>query len=236
MLAHLALQSYNYLMNKFKKSLSIFLALSPLFLLVFFKWLYPDLLVFDNLFSSLQKLYQNYGPLILFVAGLTESIFLVNLYFPGAFVILLGGVLASTGVITLPAVIFWGTLGLVMGYSFNYAVGRFGWYEIFSKLKIFKFVDLAKRKLGENKFIFLWGTIHPNSASLLSLAAGIIQLDFWTFLFLVTIFQLLWSTFWALFMYFLGVIALKSISNITLAVLLAIIAFWLFKKIIRNRN
>ncbi|MCL5094048.1 MAG: hypothetical protein M1355_02875 [Patescibacteria group bacterium] len=221
---------------KKKEFIPFIIIVIPLIALVVAKRLYPELLVFDNLMSSLENLYRQHGVLILFAAGLLESLFLINFYVPGATVILLGGVLASTGAISLPAVILAGTSGLVLGYSINYAIGRFGWYKILSKFKIYRFVDLAREKIGKGKLVFWWGTIHPNMGSFLSIAAGTMKFDFWIFLILVAAFQLFWSSFWGLIMFFLGYVALKSISNLTFAVLLAIITIWIFRKILGRKK
>lgn len=192
----------------------------PVIAFLTFRYFYPDLMEFDNLFSSLENLYSKYGIYIIFLGGIIESLFLLNLYAPGSFVILLGAVLAASGVVSLPIVIIAGTAGLIVGYSIDYLIGAKGWHELLKNLKIFRYVETGKEKLKEGSLVIFLSAVHPNPASFVSLAAGISNYDFKKFILIILPAQLFWSTFWGVIFYTFGVVLLQ---NMIVAALLAII-------------
>lgn len=64
-------------------------------------------------------------PLVLLAAAL-ENTFLVTLIFPGGTMVLLGGIYARIGQLSLPAVILCGWIGTFLGASIDYGLGRWG--------------------------------------------------------------------------------------------------------------
>lgn len=211
---------------KFLPMVTVF---SPLAVYLVLRIFSPEILTLENLLPSLEGLYQDYGILIITIAGLVESIFLLNMFVPGSVVILLGAVLASTGVISLPVVIIVGTLSLVVGYIFDYFVGSFGWYSLISKTQFFGVVKKAEAKIKQHEEIvtFISG-FNPNAAAVIALASGILKIDFRKFVFRIFFTQLFWSTFWGILFYSFGVALLDNAVYVVLAAITIIITMNIF--------
>lgn len=80
--------------------------------------------------SSIQELLQwvqanpTWSYLIVFLLAFTESIFVLGLLIPGAFLLFGVGAMIPTGAIQLAPVLFWAILGAVLGDCFSYWLGR----------------------------------------------------------------------------------------------------------------
>lgn len=218
--------------SKFDNILPFFTILSPILVYLFIRFFFPGLLVFNNLLTTLETLYAQYGIYIIFIAGVAESIFLLNMFVPGSIIILLGAVLAARGAISLQAVIIVGTTGLLLGYSFNYFVGSFGWYRLLSKKRIFKLVEAAEKRIKKQEtFIIFLSGFNPNALSVVSMASGILKIDFRRFITKVTITQICWSTFWGILFYVFGIVMLKNIYFVViLAATFISVTYWLKNK------
>lgn len=209
--------------SKIDRIISLFTILSPFVIYFIIRNFFPELLIFDSLVSTLENLYGKYGVLIIFVSGIAEAIFLLNMFIPGSIVILLGAVLASRGVITLPEVIIAGTVGLLIGYSFDWFVGRFGWYELISKTRVFKMVEAVEKRLkNQESFIIFLSGFNPNGLAIVSIAAGIIKSDYRNFIKKVALTQLAWSTFWGSLFFIFGIVMLKNVYWVVLVAIIII--------------
>lgn len=195
-----------------KSLLTLSLIFSPILLFMFVKIFFPEFLTLTNVMTDLEIIYSKYGPFIIFFGGLLESIFLLNFFVPGSVAILLGAVLAAKGVISLPAVIILGTAGLLIGYSFDYLMGRKGWFEVLKKYKFFDMIEDTGEKLAKkgSLLIFING-FSPNSASIVAVSAGIIKYKYLTFIITVLFVQLFWSTFWGIIFYLFGTILVTNL-------------------------
>src|SRR4051812_4891264 len=90
--------------------------------IVIIRWKIPSA---EKIITYITNLYQHYGYGIVFVSGILEAMFLIGLYFPGSVAILLGAVVARSGVVSLPLIILIGTLGILIGYTINYFMGKY---------------------------------------------------------------------------------------------------------------
>ena len=88
----------------------------------------------EQIVATISGFYERFGYPFIFVSGILESLFMIGFYFPGSAAILLGAALAKTGVVFLPFIIFFATLGIMIGYIINYFLGKYGWYKILSRL------------------------------------------------------------------------------------------------------
>lgn len=67
-----------------------------------------------------------YGYPLLFLAALAEHTFVLGLFVPGDVIVMLGGVLAARGLLTLPATFLVVVLGVLVGLNISYFVGLRG--------------------------------------------------------------------------------------------------------------
>ena len=92
-----------------------------------------------------RDLFEDYGYWVVFFGTLSENTLLVGLIVPGAIVVILAGISAQSGDISLPIAYVLGLAGTIIGDTLSYCMGRFGWSR-FRHLAIFKDVDEKVRK------------------------------------------------------------------------------------------
>jgi membrane-associated protein len=92
-----------------------------------------------------RDLFEEYGYWVVFFGTLTENTLFIGLIVPGAIVVILAGISAESGDISLPLAYVLGLAGTIIGDTLSYCMGRFGWSR-FSHLSIFKDVDQKVRK------------------------------------------------------------------------------------------
>ena len=77
--------------------------------------------------DSVRSLYDSYGYWVIFLGTLCENTLFLGLVIPGVLVILLAGLSAENGSISVPLALAFGIGGTVLGDTISYAMGRFGW-------------------------------------------------------------------------------------------------------------
>jgi membrane protein DedA with SNARE-associated domain len=77
--------------------------------------------------DSVQGLFEDYGYWVVFFGTLSENTLLVGLIVPGALVVILAGLAAHDGTISIPLSIVLGICGTIAGDTISYFVGRYGW-------------------------------------------------------------------------------------------------------------
>jgi membrane protein DedA with SNARE-associated domain len=77
--------------------------------------------------DSLQDLFEDYGYWVVFFGTLSENTLLVGLIVPGALVVILAGIAAHDGSISVPLSIVLGICGTIIGDTLSYFMGRYGW-------------------------------------------------------------------------------------------------------------
>lgn len=184
---------------------------------------------FNHFISFISSIYADHGPLILVLAGFIEAIVLVGLYFPGSTIILLGATLAGAGVISLPAVIIWTTVGLVAGYTLNYWLGRLGGEPIFTKFGLKQSIEKARLNAQKSKLIYLWSTFHPNIAAVAAVALGAMKVNFTKFILAMTVSQFFWSSFWGVLFFYFGMVLLGKIAIVVAVVVIGMLMLELAK-------
>lgn len=172
------------------------LAIPLLFLLLFGSlfviWEIIDLPSDEELVGIVQGWFDSYGLPAVLLGSFIEGILLVGNYFPGAFIIFLGVILASS-IPQAVAVIAVVTVGLFIAHIFNYALGRYGWYRLLVRFGLKGSVEQAREKLvKKGPIAILLSYWLPNLGALTDTAAGIIHMPFKKFL----IFSLMSVTLW----------------------------------------
>ena len=191
----------------------------------------------QDFIEAIKNIYLTKGYVLIFFSALLEAMFIVGFYIPGSAIIILGAVFARTGVISYPLVLLVGTSGLVLGYSINYFLGKYGWYHLLSKLGFEKGIEVAKRKLAQNriKTLFL-GYITPNSASFISTAAGALRMPIKKFIFLSVAAQLFWSFIWGTLAYWFGLPFVEFIIKYSFIALFLLVGIWIVRKMIGEKS
>jgi len=77
--------------------------------------------------DSVHSLFNDYGYWVIFLGTLFENTLLLGLIVPGVLVVVLAGLNAHDGALSLPIVYALGVLGTVLGDTISYCLGRFGW-------------------------------------------------------------------------------------------------------------
>ena len=160
----------------------------------------------------IKTFYKDYGYYLIFFGAFFEATFLVSFFIPGSTVILLGAALSRTGVVEFPLVILLGTAGLVLGYTINYFLGKYGWYRVLSAFGLEKGIKNAEEKIKKHgaKAVLL-GYISPGPAAFISTAAGILGMPFKKFLLISFFSQLFWAIFWGTLAYLFGTAVVEVI-------------------------
>lgn len=92
--------------------------------------------------NSVHSLFEQYGYWVVFFGTLTENTLLVGLIVPGALVVILAGLAAHDGTVSLPLSIIFGICGTVIGDTLSYFIGRYGWSR-FGHMKMLS--DLSEK-------------------------------------------------------------------------------------------
>lgn len=187
----------------------------------------------SSFLSTIQAIYENVGFPLIFFGGMLEGIFLVGLFVPGSAVLLMGAALSRIGVVNFPTVFILGTSGLVLGYNINYFLGKYGWYHLLAFLGLEKGIEAGKEKLRKHGLgTILWGYFIPGSASLLSTACGILNINFKRFVMLSILAQSFWSLLWGTIAYFFGLQIVEFIVKYFIFFIIAIAVWWGIKKML----
>ena len=92
-----------------------------------------------------RDLFEDYGYWVVFFGTLSENTLLLGLLVPGAIVVILAGIEAYNGAISLPLAYVLGFAGTVIGDTLSYCLGRYGWSRL-NHLPIFKEVNEKVRE------------------------------------------------------------------------------------------
>lgn len=84
--------------------------------------------------DSVQDLFEDHGYWVVFFSTLTENTLLLGLIVPGALIVILAGMAAHDGAISIPLAIVLGVCGTIIGDTLSYCIGRYGW-KMFGRAK-----------------------------------------------------------------------------------------------------
>lgn len=189
----------------------------------------------SSFLNVIQDVYADFGYPLIFFGAVLEAMFLVGLFVPGSAILLMGAALSRLGVVEFPIVFILGSCGLVVGYTINYFLGKYGWYHVLSFLGLEKGIEASKEKLKEHGIqTIFWGYFIPGSASLLSTAAGILNMNFKQFLSISIFAQSFWGLVWGTIAYFFGIYLVEFIIKYFIFLLVGIAVLWGIKKFVKK--
>jgi len=157
----------------------------------------------DALLEVLRHYFELWGYPVLFISGVIEAIPIINLYFPGSSIILLGAAFSRQGTLNIFLVILVGCLAFILTYTLNYLVGYHGWHKVFRRFGLGDALDKTAKRIDKHGIFWIWiSYVHPNLGALTSTAFGVLKLPLKSF-YLHSFFAVLfWNTFWSFLMYF----------------------------------
>jgi membrane protein DedA with SNARE-associated domain len=193
-------------------------------------WKVFDLPSEEVLIGIAEGYFKEYGLLTVFIASLVEGMLLIGWYLPGSVVIFLGVILSygdpARATLSVIVTIF----GLGLAYTFNYFIGKYGWYKVFKALGLSNSLDKAQdtyKKYHNTSIYFSYW--QPNLASLISSAAGILQAPFVPFLIHSWVASVLWLSFWGVITFMFGKVILDYLGPIFLLFLICWIGYIVYQ-------
>ncbi len=164
----------------------------------------------EELINTFAILYAKYGYEIILVAAFLESLVIVNFFVPGQIAMALGIIFARTGHTDLTLVVLTACLGVVLGYTVDYALGYFGFSSFVKKLGYKDLLNHTKNSIKkyETKGLML-SFVNSNIGAFASLGAGVAEYPFIKFFITAVIATLFWASIWGVVVYTFGDIFLE---------------------------
>jgi membrane protein DedA with SNARE-associated domain len=215
-----------------KEKFSWELLLVPIFFLVLiltirFVWGYLGLPSQDDLIAHVQAFFIQYGLWLILGASILESMLFVGWYFPGSLVIFLGVASTNGNPILAAKTVLTVCLGMLVGYSINFLLGKYGWHKILLKFgfseELRKIEERVKSKGMLHSFLLY---VMPGFGSLLSTAFGVLKFSYPKFLTFTILFVIFWNSIWGVLVYFFGMALFKLLTNTLSIVILFCLYFY----------
>ncbi|HEX2910632.1 MAG TPA: DedA family protein [Chloroflexia bacterium] len=176
----------------------------------------------NNVLEIVKQQYSSYGYLIVFLGAYLENTVLLGLILPGGSLVLLGAIYASQGTLSLPLVILLGWLGMFLGNSTDYWLGRLGVYHAVEKTRLHRYLkshmDKAAAFLQKNGGISIFlSHFIGHLRSFVAITAGAVKFPYSQFARFELAAALVWNLIYCLSGYFLAS-SVSSIDNVILAI------------------
>lgn len=158
----------------------------------------PDL---SHVVDLLRAAYGTWGYPLILVGALLENTALLGLILPGGSLVLLGAVYAHQGVLSLPLVLLLGWLGMVLGTSVDYALGRWGLGSALGHTRLMRRLEPklaeAERFLDRHgAWALLLAHFIGHIRSFVAITAGASRLPYRRFLLYEGLAALAWNLIW----------------------------------------
>lgn len=219
--------------NKLLKKLALPLLLLSLLLTLRVLWQIFSLPEPAELTLILKQYFQQYGYWVLFFSAILEAALIIGFYYPGSFIIFLGVIVAGKNVGQIAAVVAIVTLAFLLGLSLDYWLGKYGWYKFFLKLGFKEELVKAQKRLSRYGALAIFGTYwEVNISSFTATAAGTLLFPYRKFLAYSFPAALLWNSFWATIIYFVGLNTINLVSGQSIYPFI-VIGLWIIAILIR---
>ena len=217
-------------MKKYLKLLIAPLCVLAVFVILGLVWKLFHLPSEDQLIPMIKSYFDTYGVLLVFIASILESAFVIGIYAPGGLVIFLGVIFSAGDPFRAIAVVLSVVLGFIIGFTFDFYIGKFGWYKLFLHFGFGKILEKTQVQIQKYGLSVPWlGYHNPDVGSIVATAYGILNFSYLDFLKNSILPILAWCTFWGILAYFLGMNALKVMGYRTLFIILGV---WVIARII----
>ena len=155
----------------------------------------PDL---SQVLDALRAAYETWGYPLVLIGALLENTALLGLILPGGSLVLLGAVYAQQGSMALPLVLALGWLGMVLGTSLDYALGRWGLRSALGHTRLM--ARLQPRLAAAERFLERYGAwalllahFIGHVRSFVAITAGTSRLPYRRFLLYEAVAALAWN-------------------------------------------
>src|SRR5918911_2878378 len=202
----------------------------------------PDL---SQVIDALRAAYDSWGYPLVLLGALLENTALLGLVLPGGSLVLLGAVYAQQGVLALPLVLLLGWLGMVLGTSLDYTLGRWALRSTLGHTHLMARLD---PKLGEaERFLerhgawaFLLAHFIGHVRSFVAITAGTSRLPYRRFLVYEGSAALAWNLVWIVAGYMIGehLAFLERVMGSAgfILVLVGVAAYLGYRLVVRGRS
>jgi membrane protein DedA with SNARE-associated domain len=210
------------------------LAILATFLILYAVWIALDLPPEETIIEIAKSYLDRYGVVIVLVAAYLEGLLLIGWYFPGTLVIIFALIVAGQDVARVAQIAALAGSGLAAAYVTNFFIGKYGWYRVLLAFGLREPLENAKARLTKYGLSAIFTTYwQANLASVISTAAGILQLPASRFLVYSLAAEAFWITFWSSLIFFLGRAAL-SLAGFRIILLMLLI--WIALRLIFRRK
>ena len=173
-----------------------------------------------------KRLFDTYGYVALFISAVFEGALVVGLYYPGAFIIFISVLLAGNDIPRLALIMLIVSAAFAIGLSFDYVLGKYGWYRLLLKMGLRHEMEKAEERLRRRGLLAIFVTYWDmNVASFTATAAGVLRYPYRSFLLYSVIALLVWDTVWTTALSLIGQPALRFVSG-NPSYVLAVILMW----------
>ncbi len=196
-----------------------------LFLLLMVIWHVAKFPSPDRIFDEVSSLYKSHGLWIVGLSAFIEGLVLVNLYFPGSAVILIGVITFRGNPVAAASVVAVTMFAFILAANCNFAIGFFGLHHLIRRLGGGRWLEKAhswyEAKGCHALLLSYW---HPNFGAFVAVACGNGRLNYNRFLRITAIAILAWNTFWGILAYHFASLAKETATQPL--ILLMFFALW----------
>ncbi len=195
----------------------------------------PDIELLLNLLTKFAWL----GNWLFFTLAFIESAPFVGMFVPGATLISVGGFLASQDYLNAWDIIFFASIGAILGDFFSYSLGRFGGDWVKNK----KILNANILNHGERFFIrygnksIFWGRFFGPIRAIIPFIAGLSRMKQGPFIFWNILSSILWAILNVFLGYFSGSLIIRIFKNwssglslILIVIFITALYYWFIKK------
>lgn len=178
-----------------------------------------------HIFAVVSYHFERHGILLVGIAAFIEGIVLLNLYFPGSAIIVLGITSAGGDIRQATLMVASVMLGFFASAQFNYFIGRAGLRPIVIRFGGRRWLERAERWYSHmGQYLVIFAYAHPNLGAFVAVECGNARFTLKRFIAITAISILIWNTIWGLICYFNGHLIRETATNSRL--LLGIFAAW----------
>ena len=179
--------------------------------------------------QSFQNLYLEYGLIIILIAAFLEGLFMLNIYIPASFVIVLSAFALGFDFSTLLIINILSIAGFSIANILNYYLGYAGYYKLLLNLFGNDFVIKEQDSFKKNQFkTIFFSSFHPNFLAISMVSAGISRVNLLKVIFQSIVSLFFWISLWmTLFYVFFKDVEITEVANEESSIIfLAIIFLW----------
>ena len=178
----------------------------------------------DELFRSASTVFHDKHHLLVFFGALGEGILIVNMYYPGSAMVLLGVALSAGNpaeaatLVGIIAATFWVTS------LANYLLGKYGWHSALVAFGMKRPLLRTQSSVVSKGLVSTFPMfIHPNLSALVATSCGILGVPFRRFALFSLGATVFWNFLWGLCVYVYG---REIVEQATMPTLIALLALW----------